>query len=339
MSGRSPRLLALLWLGVACSSGKDDATTTTRDGVAQWEDWAQPADCAPTTFYEDLDGDGFGVDGTGVSGETCRPPDRHAERSGDCDDRASSVHPEAPELCDGVDNNCNGNVDDDEGSVVGAPDWFTDLDGDGYGTASSLAANSQCVGPEGSSTLTGDCDDTDPSAHPGRSEDLTDGIDNNCDGLTDLHGELEGTWTIAVGSGPEPGARDCEEVWEIDGFWSPDICPDCTLSFWNTASGLDGSGRCTWPLDPEFGLHVLAPYGSDLLLAVSRYQEGSVYYDYYYGYYSIPGEYVRTDYPDASVEWEGAHLSFELGGFDVPVEVDGGTEYRTDGWRFEGVIE
>jgi hypothetical protein len=333
-----PRWMLVLGLA-ACGGGAAESDKTfSQDGRADW--WAPPLECEPTTFYEDLDGDGYGVDGTAVEGETCRPPDRHAELAGDCDDRASSVHPAATELCDGRDNNCDGLVDDDDPAARAGWQWYEDADGDGYGDTSNVVAYNACQGPEGTSILSGDCDDAEPSAHPGRSEDLGDGIDNNCDGLTDRNGNIDGTWTIAEGRGSEPGDRTCEVPWAIDGFWQRELCPDCSLTFQATAANDTGAATtgCEWPFETSFGLHVVDSGYGTLYLAISSYQPGYSYYGYY-GYYGYPGYDVFYHYPEATVDWDGTNLHFELGYFDVPVEDGGGTEYQTSGWRFEGTVE
>ncbi|MCO4773802.1 MAG: putative metal-binding motif-containing protein [Deltaproteobacteria bacterium] len=129
---------------------------------------------------DDVDGDGY----------------RALEADGDdCDDGDPAVHPNAPEICDGVDNDCDGGVDDAEEVPYDGIDNdcvdgdAVDLDGDGY--AADLVG-----GP--------DCDDQDPATHPGwalpdpagwldepLTTDIVDGIDNDCDGSID-----EGPFTV-----------------------------------------------------------------------------------------------------------------------------------------------
>lgn len=64
-----------------------------------------------STFYRDTDGDGFG-DPYDTRSE-CSQPDGYVENESDCDDTNASVHPEAEEICDGIDNNCDGATDED----------------------------------------------------------------------------------------------------------------------------------------------------------------------------------------------------------------------------------
>ncbi len=65
----------------------------------------------PAAWYLDRDGDGFGVDEAALA--ACAAPPGYAARGGDCDDADADVFPDALEVCDGLDTNCNGAVDDD----------------------------------------------------------------------------------------------------------------------------------------------------------------------------------------------------------------------------------
>ncbi len=85
------------------------------------------------------------------------------------------------EICDGIDNNCNGETD--EPGAIGCKLFYIDKDGDGYGVASS----GLCLcGPSKSNTASqpGDCDDSDAAINPGADE-ICDGVDNDCNGKTD----------------------------------------------------------------------------------------------------------------------------------------------------------
>ena len=85
----------------------------------------------------------------------------------------------SPETCDGLDNDCNGTVDDD---APGAPVWHHDVDGDGFGSATDTHAS--CAQPAGYVADGSDCNDGDGDIHPGAAE-LCNGVDDNCSGAAD----------------------------------------------------------------------------------------------------------------------------------------------------------
>jgi hypothetical protein len=97
----------------------------------------------------------------------------------DCDDTNAAINPAAVETCDGVDEDCNGLVDDDP---PGATAWYVDGDGDGYGDPSNILRS--CEPAEGLLADSSDCDDTDAAVNPDGAE-VCDGIDNDCDGDID----------------------------------------------------------------------------------------------------------------------------------------------------------
>jgi len=128
-----------------------------------------------TTFYPDADGDGYG--NPAISTQACVQPVGYVSNNLDCNDAKASVYPGAPELCDGIDNNCNGQIDEIAGST-----YYRDADGDGYGNPSvSVKA---CSKPSGYVSNNTDCNDGNKKIHPGANEPC-DGIDNDCDGLID----------------------------------------------------------------------------------------------------------------------------------------------------------
>ena len=128
-----------------------------------------------STFYEDVDGDGFGDPDSTI--EACEIPDGYVATGTDCDDYAEESYPGAPEQCDDEDNDCDGEIDEDV-----RYDWYADADGDGYGDPDS--AYETCDPPAGYVVDNTDCDDTEDAAYPG-AEEVCDEVDNDCDGSTD----------------------------------------------------------------------------------------------------------------------------------------------------------
>lgn len=128
-------------------------------------------------WFLDSDHDGFGdIDNFK---ESCFGGENYVINSDDCDDSNEQVNPEADEFCDGLDNDCNGVIDD---NPVEAPTWFLDADGDGYGNTDITVI--ACEQPDGYVDAPYDCDDNDPDINPG-SDEVCDGIDNNCNGTVD----------------------------------------------------------------------------------------------------------------------------------------------------------
>ncbi len=133
---------------------------------------AHDEDCDPSTFGErDVDGDGS------LDAACCNvSPDGSRTCGLDCDDLRRSTNPSAPEVCDGLDNDCDDGTD--EGFLV---ESFRDSDHDGVGGGSRELA---CPGTPGYADVGGDCDDESPATRPTASE-ICDAADNDCDGTID----------------------------------------------------------------------------------------------------------------------------------------------------------
>ncbi len=161
------------------------------------------------TWYADADADGFGS--PTVSTTACQAPRGYGTDTRDCDDFNDTVHPGADELCDGVDNDCDGSTDEDD--ALDASTWYADADGDGYGDAAS--ASVACTAPGGAVDNAEDCDDGDAAVHPAADESCN-GVDDDCDGSTDEDAAIDAsTWyTDADGDGYGDAAsvqRACEQ--------------------------------------------------------------------------------------------------------------------------------
>ncbi len=133
-----------------------------------------------TTYFKDGDGDGYGDEKTAQC--LCSPSGAYKTLvGGDCDDSTAAVSPKTPEMCNAIDDNCNGVID--EANAIWCVPFLKDDDSDGYG----VTGLSQCLctptGPWKASTG-GDCNDQDGSQSPG-TEELCDGKDNNCNTLMD----------------------------------------------------------------------------------------------------------------------------------------------------------
>ncbi len=131
-----------------------------------------------SSWYADGDGDGFGDADDAKT--TCEAPSGYVSDDSDCDDTDPSVNPDASELCDGLDNDCDGDTDEDD--AEGASEWYADLDGDGFGDADD--ALTTCDQPSGYVSDDTDCDDGDYDINPD-AEEVCDGADNDCDGTAD----------------------------------------------------------------------------------------------------------------------------------------------------------
>ncbi|MCB9671605.1 MAG: hypothetical protein H6736_14940 [Alphaproteobacteria bacterium] len=189
-----------------CDGLVDDSDPSVVDGIPAWRD---------------ADSDGFGG---GESVLRC-DLDGWSTEAGDCDDTADGIHPGAVEVCDGVDDDCDTLTDDADPDLVGGTLAYRDLDGDGFGSDSSLV----CAVELGWVEQDGDCDDSDPLVNPGAVE-VCGGTDEDCDGSIDdgdpsvvgrldLYADLDGDGVGAgaavlhcPGEGWSDVATDCDDT-------------------------------------------------------------------------------------------------------------------------------
>lgn len=131
-------------------------------------------------YYLDNDQDGYGDNATAQSSCYGPPGPGYVTIGGDCDDDNPDVNPGADEWLNGVDDNCDGNID--EGLIPMT--FYRDQDGDGYGDA-NVFVDGWLLAPVGYVSNSSDCDDTNPNVHPGATEVCDNAIDDNCNGFVD----------------------------------------------------------------------------------------------------------------------------------------------------------
>ncbi len=162
-----------------CNTLDDDCDGQTDEGVL-------------TQYFKDLDGDKCAhASSPGIFDQTilaCSAPTGYIQSSeqtcnaaiGDCNDLLSNVYAGATEFCDGVDNNCNAQTD--EQTSVDAKTLYADVDQDGYGNV--LVTKKSCQMESGWSLTSDDCHDLNGSVHPDQPE-ICNQIDDNCNMQTD----------------------------------------------------------------------------------------------------------------------------------------------------------
>jgi len=148
------------------------------------------------TYYMDLDGDMYGDPNSPVLG--CAIQVGLSPNNLDCDDNDSNINPDAVEICDNIDNNCDGNVDEGLLNVA----YYEDADNDGFGNSNSMI--SDCAQPAGYVTVGGDCDDTDDQIYPDATDVFGDAIDQNCDGVDGYLSVSEDVF-FEISASPNPG--------------------------------------------------------------------------------------------------------------------------------------
>ena len=122
------------------------------DGVSN-----DPSALDATIWYQDADGDGHGS--LFINQRQCDQPSGYVEDNTDCNDSEPNTHPGLAEVCDFIDNDCDGAVD--EADAVDAVSYYFDADGDGYGNIDGLTLACPLNQPGNHVTNAEDCNDTD----------------------------------------------------------------------------------------------------------------------------------------------------------------------------------
>jgi hypothetical protein len=140
--------------------------------------------CSGKQYFLDGDADGVGRDNYPLLGcDSATPPMGYSATQGDCDDFRKTTYPAATELCNMIDDDCDGQVDEDAVPV----ELWPDGDGDGYYDARTEKVGTPkigCAGLKGWAAEPGDCKPMDPEVHADADE-ACNNVDDDCDGDID----------------------------------------------------------------------------------------------------------------------------------------------------------
>ncbi|MBM4366207.1 MAG: putative metal-binding motif-containing protein [Deltaproteobacteria bacterium] len=239
----------------ACDQPSGFAATATDcdDGDSRWHPGASETDCDDpndyncdgSTGYADADADGW---------VACL----------ECDDLSGAINPDAAEVCNGDDDDCDGSIDGS--GAIDAITWYADADGDGYGDAGVSAAD--CDAPAGYVSDATDCDDTRALAYPGATE-TCNTYDDDCDGAADEDAAMDaGTWyadadgdgygdatvtyvACAAPSGYVASATDCDDASAATYPGATEYCNSDDDDCDGTTDEDDAADATTWYRDAD----------------------------------------------------------------------------------------
>jgi hypothetical protein len=223
------------------------------------------------TWYQDTDGDGYGD--PLVSDESCEAPPGFVSLATDCDTSDPEQYPGADEYCNGEDDDCDSDIDEDDS--VDVLTWYSDDDGDGYGDP--LSFTNSCEQPSGYLSDDSDCDDGDDDSYPGADE-YCNGEDDDCDGTIDENDAIDVlTWyQDSDGDGEGDPASSMVECEQPSGYVdNADDCDDTSSLDWPLDSYEDGTGYGDTCADPIDDWAVLDDSGSTVIVIEGRLHDSS----------------------------------------------------------------
>ena len=208
----------------ACDGLDNDCNGTIDDGAG-----------GSQTYYLDADGDLYGDRAEPV--EACALPPGYSETGNDCDDDDATIHPGADETCNGIDDDCD---DDRDENPIDPDTFYADGDNDGYGSSAVTAA--ACDAPAGYVAASGDCNDRNASINPAALE-YCGGTDWDCDGAVNEADSVDiasyyedtdgdgyyGTYAGAACTAPSGtsfSSTDCDESDATINPAADDVCND-----------------------------------------------------------------------------------------------------------------
>lgn len=178
----------------SCNGKDEDCDGATDEGATDTK-----------TFYRDADKDGYG---TSTKQTACTAPEGYADKPGDCDDGAATVHPGAIEHCDfSIDEDCDGEIDED---AENANQYFADTDADGWGDHDAVLRTCEFDPPAGYTreAKATDCNDSDGTRN-GDAVEACNELDDDCDGEIDE--DVEGAYDYLDADGDGYGDPNTKE--------------------------------------------------------------------------------------------------------------------------------
>jgi cysteine-rich repeat protein len=319
---------------LVCAGDCDDTTAAVSpnvpevcDGLDNNCDTIIDNGATPGTWYPDYDSDGYGNPLFPIV--TCNPAAGYVNNGSDCDDLNASNAPNATELCDGLDNDCDTVVDN---GLSPQNPYYLDFDNDGYGdSASSITA---CALPPGYTTLDGDCNDTNSALSPAEVELCTDALDNDCDTLIDCDElvdckPVESTCWVCGDTIQDPN-ETCDDGGFVNGDGCDEFCQSESLPIDLTGvySQFPSGGRTVYfwqsnsniPLNANYGTWC-EDHGLSWYSPVSSGDAQNVI-DTAYNYDSWH-TWIITKTNTAAGTW---------GGFSVSVDNSSCSAYSSSGW-------
>lgn len=157
--------------------------------------WVVKLNVCEKIFYSDYDGDGFGnINNDSIA---CDIPIGYVVDSTDCNDSLNFINPNAKEICNYFDDDCDGFIDEGLTYIYS----FEDFDNDNYGN--ELVDSLSCALPIGYVLDNTDCDDNNPEIYPGAIE-ILNGLDDDCDQIADEGLSINDPTTKALSLHPNP---------------------------------------------------------------------------------------------------------------------------------------
>lgn len=265
----------------ACSNDFDDKGDDPDGGGDEDTDTDTDSDTDTEADYTDDDGDGY------------------TEADGDCDDDNEAINPGAAEICNDLDDDCNGEIDDDPGD---GETFYADADGDGYGDGA--VTREQCDEGGGFVANADDCDDGAATANPEGVEIDWNDIDENCDGR-DVN--LDACVNAAV----DDTAAYMADYWAV---------PDYTGQYYDPFIG--AFSIADWEMANQW-MYVID--NANTVTAGEESTEFSVYFDALMGMNSATDGFWVDVSTSTTAEWLGFEYDMYCDGYvtDTATDVDG----------------